>query len=663
MGIYPNPLKVGVRDLRGAKVVTGEGREECMLPSSQWVTPGVNTVTPSITLSGIAPVSASTPSMQLLSTNGDTPESTSTGDSSTGVPIRKRMRTSVTRPAIVSVEGIPGSGKSELLDILQEHYSKSCDVVVIREPKEEWEQIKMGGKSLLDLYYGNRCEYSFAFQLFYFLIVERQLQDAIRRYPDHRVLIFERSLLSAQMVYEDSLRGSYQNEVKSQVYDKLFEKEGVGYVYPDQMVILDKHPEDCLGKISRLDWKNEEVITLEYLRNLRSAHKEIRGMSSSGGFLEFFGNVNRESMLESIEHLVEAQSQKTIDDPYFDDERPKPLIISIEGNIGAGKSTFIDLIQARLTEENITDIRVMKEPVDEWLSVCDSKHNILELFYHSPSRYAMPFQALAAWTTMRNLYRESIAHPECRIIICERSLMTSQYVFERMLFEEGQLDTVEHEVLMELYNDVRDQWMLPVQSIYLEEDPKVCLERIGERGRAGEDKIDLAWLERCQEYHERLWDETGRLPKRMRINNLTDRKTRSDPVGEVLKWCRQIGNDGSPSSTEEREEEQKVVGKEEVLYIQLKYVNSTSLQRIPAAGLNFEGLSTLTKAIFESVDRKEVYFEWQTKKQITDHIIDDVDLVEAISELKEMGKSICKFEVKTFDIEPQDIPIQESPSL
>ena len=544
--------------------------------------------------------------------------------------------------------------------MLQDHYQNSRDVMVLREPKEDWEQIQLGGKSLLDLYYNNRCEYGFAFQLFYFLIIEKQLQDAIRDNPDHRVLICERSLLSAKLVYEEALRGSYLNEVMSKVYDKLFEKEGVGYIYPDQMVILDKHPEDCLGKISRKDWKGDEVITLDYLRNLRAAHKEIRGMSATGGFLEFFGSVSPDSMIESIDHMVSMQTQKTIDDPYFDEDRTKPIIISIEGNIGVGKSTLLDRIQERIKAENIQDIRVMKEPVDEWLSVGDSKHNILELFYRSPARYAMPFQTLAAWTTMRNLYRESIAHPECKIIICERSVLTSRFVFERMLYEEGHLDKAEHDVLIELYKDTRDKWMLPTQSIYLEEDPRICLERIANRGRSGEERIDLEGLERCQEYHERLWDEIGRLPKRMKCNNITNMKTRSNPVDEILKWCRQVSKE-VPSSPETEREEAIESEKEDLLHIQLKYIKSTSLQRVPVSGVSFEGLSTLSKTIFGSLIGKEVYFEWLTKGRITDHIIDDADLVEAISDMKRRGNSICRFEVKAFDLGP-DINPEEGAS-
>jgi len=46
----------------------------------------------------------------------------------------------------------------------------------------------------------------------------------------------------------------------------------------------------------------------------------------------------------------------------------KPQIISIEGNIGAGKTT------------TLPGVLVLKEPVDEWMEVKDSAgKNILEL--------------------------------------------------------------------------------------------------------------------------------------------------------------------------------------------------------------------------------------------------------------------------------------------
>ena len=533
------------------------------------VTPAVSVTTSVVTTGDVTTTEASRKRPRRSLRSASTPESEEEyfySDEESLSSTRKQKMTR-TRPAIVSIEGIPGSGKTELLEALQERYKGMKDIVVIREPSEVWENIQLKDKNLLDLYYHNRCEYGFAFQLLYFLAVERQLQQALSDHADKRIIICERSLLAAKEVYEDSLRGNYQNEIASQVYDKLFEKEGVGYVYPDQMIILNRHPEDCVGKISRLDWKNDEVLTLDYLKHCRSAHKEIRGRSTSGGYLEFSGEMGIESMFEGIDRLVEDQTQKDINDEYFDKEKVKPIIISIEGNVGAGKSTLIDAIQRRLSEQNITNIRVMKEPVDEWLSVRDSKHDILELYYKFPDRYAILFQTLAAWTTMRNLYREQQAHPEVKVIICERSILTSRHVFEQMLFDNGTIDEAEHKVLLELYNDPNDKWMMPTQSIYLEADPDVCLKRIQERGREGEDKIEIGWLESCQEYHERLWDETGRLPKRMKSRDIIGRMMRSDQVEEVLSWCRQVGN---ITDAEAESPTESLATKEEMIYVQLK---------------------------------------------------------------------------------------------
>ena len=630
----------------------------------------MHTVTPATTITTPAITTTSTTSTNLPrkrprssswsaegTDNGDEEEEDHyEGHASTPILNHKRVRR---RPAIVSIEGIPGSGKSELLEALRERYCDTSDIAVISEPNEAWQNIKLNEKNLLDLFYMNRCEYGFAFQLLYFLAVERQLQRAITENAEKRVIICERSLIAAKEIYEDSLRGNYQNAIVSQVYDKLFEKEGVGYVYPDQMIILDKKPEECLGKISRLDWKGDEVITLDYLTNCRSAHKEIRGRSSSGGYLEFMGQVGWETMFESIDKLVEDQTRKELKDDYFDKEKPKPLIISIEGNVGAGKSTLIDAIQRRLTEDGITDIRIMKEPVDEWLSVRDSKHNILELYYNSPGRYAMPFQTLAAWTTMRNLYREHIAHPEAKVIICERSVLTSKLVFERMLFEEGNIDEAEHKVLEELYNDPNDKWMIPTQSIYLEAEPSVCLERIRERGREGEEKIKLGWLETCQEYHERLWDETGRLPKRVQSRETSNRLTRSDQVADILKWCRQVG--GLPND-EVAEAGERIVVADDFAYVQLKLHTETVLKRLRTSEITYEGLVEISKTNFSGLFGRDVYFAWLSKGGAVDHVIDDSDLERAMKEQKrKSNRTIYRFEIISFEKEEKSS--EEQPLL
>ena len=53
-----------------------------------------------------------------------------------------------------------------------------------------------------------------------------------------------------------------------------------------------------------------------------------------------------------------------------------PIIISIEGNIGAGKSTMINHIKNLHPEWNIID-----EPVDSWLGMKDEngKHYVIDV--------------------------------------------------------------------------------------------------------------------------------------------------------------------------------------------------------------------------------------------------------------------------------------------
>lgn len=66
--------------------------------------------------------------------------------------------------------------------------------------------------------------------------------------------------------------------------------------------------------------------------------------------------------------------------------------ISIEGNIGVGKSTFLRLMnKVKGLEGNIV---TMPEPVSKWQDVA-GKGNLLQKFYEEPNRYAYTFQSYA----------------------------------------------------------------------------------------------------------------------------------------------------------------------------------------------------------------------------------------------------------------------------
>ena len=67
-------------------------------------------------------------------------------------------------------------------------------------------------------------------------------------------------------------------------------------------------------------------------------------------------------------------------------------MIYIEGNIGAGKSTFLKLFEEYLAQ-NLPHSMVLPEPVQAWMDTQDSKgKSILEHYYEDQKKYGFTFQ-------------------------------------------------------------------------------------------------------------------------------------------------------------------------------------------------------------------------------------------------------------------------------
>ena len=83
-----------------------------------------------------------------------------------------------------------------------------------------------------------------------------------------------------------------------------------------------------------------------------------------------------------------------------------PIIISIDGNIGSGKSTLYTDLQTHFS--NRTDICFVPEPVDSWTKIVDvDKTPILTNLYKDTKRYAFRFQMMA-YISRLHLLREKV---------------------------------------------------------------------------------------------------------------------------------------------------------------------------------------------------------------------------------------------------------------
>ena len=56
-----------------------------------------------------------------------------------------------------------------------------------------------------------------------------------------------------------------------------------------------------------------------------------------------------------------------------------PIIISIEGNIGSGKSTLVDNLKQLYHNSN--DIHFLQEPVDVWNTITDNDNKFLAFLF------------------------------------------------------------------------------------------------------------------------------------------------------------------------------------------------------------------------------------------------------------------------------------------
>jgi deoxyadenosine/deoxycytidine kinase len=174
-----------------------------------------------------------------------------------------------------------------------------------------------------------------------------------------------------------------------------------------------------------------------------------------------------------------------------------PLVISIDANVGAGKSTLLTAIQSAMPEAE-----VVLEPVGAWMTLKNAEgKSLLELFYEDKRRWAYTFQNCAILTRLRTI-KDAIASTKKKIILTERSVLTDRHVFAEMLRSSGDIDELEWQLYMNWFDTFAAD--LPIRGVvYLTTGVSTSAERIGRRGRRGEEHIPLDYLSALDAQHKK----------------------------------------------------------------------------------------------------------------------------------------------------------------
>jgi deoxyadenosine/deoxycytidine kinase len=174
-------------------------------------------------------------------------------------------------------------------------------------------------------------------------------------------------------------------------------------------------------------------------------------------------------------------------------------LFSIEGNIGAGKSTILQHLKEFLNTVGGRSVVYIDEPVDEWNSIrSEDDKSMLTLFYENPTKYAFAFQMMAYISRLSSIRRAMHENPGC-IYITERCLLSDFHVFATMLYEQKHISKEEYTI----YTKWFDQFTEDVQLtgiIYLKCSPDIALSRCTKRNRPGE-SITLDYLNNCHAKH------------------------------------------------------------------------------------------------------------------------------------------------------------------
>ena len=178
--------------------------------------------------------------------------------------------------------------------------------------------------------------------------------------------------------------------------------------------------------------------------------------------------------------------------------------------------------------------------MNEWLKIINKEgESILTKFYHDKKKYSFSFQILILKTMLELISNAMDNNPQCKLIICERSILSSRSVFAKMLYDDSYMNEIEYQIYESIFQ--KSSIFIPNKIVYLQASPTTCLTRINKRVREGENKIDLHYLEKCDKYHKLWFDSIVDSIEILNINMDSDKDTNNITniwIKQILDFCK-----------------------------------------------------------------------------------------------------------------------------
>lgn len=162
-------------------------------------------------------------------------------------------------------------------------------------------------------------------------------------------------------------------------------------------------------------------------------------------------------------------------------------IITIDGNIGAGKSTILNYLHSN------HNIYVDLEPIDKWKSFLDNIYTNKKNYFNFQVRVWLD----RSWIQEKDMNTT---------IIMERSPYFIRNTFNKYMYDNNLINAQENNIINELYDKTDIIWKSNY-FIYIRSNPQKCLERILKRGRDNEKEISIEYLNDIHNLHEETYEK------------------------------------------------------------------------------------------------------------------------------------------------------------
>lgn len=195
--------------------------------------------------------------------------------------------------------------------------------------------------------------------------------------------------------------------------------------------------------------------------------------------------------------------------------------IVIAGNIGAGKTTLVEILSEKM------GFTPFYEPHEENPYLADFYDDMKSWSYHSQVYFL---------TRRLKIHKELLQAKGS--VVQDRSVYEDARIFARNLFLQGDMSARDYRVYQDLYEMLVSLLPMPNLIIYLRASVETLLERIAKRGRDYEAGISREYLSRLNGLYEEWMNNFEQCPVLIINSDNIDLVSKPEHVDQVVRWIK-----------------------------------------------------------------------------------------------------------------------------